>query len=201
MKYDIADVYQVTLAGCLADCGMAKIPPKILSKSTSITALEYEEIRKHPIYSLKMLQRSTLLKESVKHAVLQHHERLDGSGYPRGKSEQKPHAFAKIVAVADVYHAMASERIYRKKQSPFKVIEMIMQDGFGKFDITVINKLLSCIMNYSMGSRVRLSNGYIAEIVFIDKQSPTRPLIKVFDTDELINLNHNRDLFIEEILY
>lgn len=200
MDYNKADVYQITLAGSLADCGMAKISPTILDKGTSLTALEYEEIRKHPIYSLRMLQRSTILKESVKYAILQHHERLDGSGYPRGKGEQRPHAFAKIVAVADVYHAMTSERTYRKKQSPFKVMEMIMQDDFGKFDITVINELLSCIMNYSMGSRVRLSNGYIAEIIFIDKQSPTRPLIKVIDTSELIYLNNNRDLFIEEVL-
>ncbi|WP_312859692.1 HD-GYP domain-containing protein [Peribacillus huizhouensis] len=200
MDYDVADVYQIILAGSLADCGMAKIPPEILGKSTSLTALEYEEVRKHPIYSLRMLQRSTILKESVKYAILQHHERLDGSGYPRGKSERTPHAFAKIVAVADAYHAMTSERAYRKKQSPFKVMEMIMQDDFGKFDITVINILLSCIMNYSMGSRVRLSNGYIAEIVFIDKQSPTRPLIKVIDTGEMIHLNNYRDLFIEEVL-
>ncbi|OIK05394.1 HD-GYP domain, c-di-GMP phosphodiesterase class II (or its inactivated variant) [Bacillus sp. OV322] len=200
MNYELADIMQITMGGCLADCGMAKIPPKILDKKTSLTSEEYEEIRKHPIYSLRMLQNTPILKETVKYAIVQHHERLDGSGYPAGRNGKEPHSFSRIVAVADVYHAMTSERIYRNKQSPFKVMEMILQDDFGKFDITVVKTLLECVTTYTIGSRVRLSNGYTAEIIFIDAHSQTRPLVKAADSGEIINLGKTRELFIEEIL-
>ena len=200
MNYDIGNVNQVTMAGCLADCGMARIPNKILIKTSELTFEENEEIRKHPLYSYQFIQSSPILKNDVKNAILEHHERIDGSGYPHKKRGENSHIFSKIIAVADVYHAMTSERIYRKKQSPFKVMEMILQDNFGKFDITIVNILLTGITNFSIGSRVRLNNGYHAEIIFIDSNSPTRPLVKVVNSNEIINLSKTRDLYIEEIL-
>lgn len=199
-KFDLGDVIQLTMAGCLVDCGMAKISPGILEKNTILSAKEYEEVQRHPIYSLRMLQSTSILKETVKYAILQHHERLDGSGYPTGKSGTTPHAFSRVVAVADVYHAMTSERSYRKKQSPFKVMEMILHDDFGKFDIAVIRILLAGIANYAIGSKVKLSNGLVAEIIFIDENSQTRPLVKLMDTGEMLYLDRNRELYIEEII-
>jgi len=199
-KFDYGDVIQLTMAGCLVDCGMAKISPSILEKKTFLTAQEYEEVRRHPINSLRMLQSTSILKETVKYAILQHHERLDGSGYPTGKDGTTPHVFSRVVAVADVYHAMTSERSYRKKQSPFKVMEMILHDDFGKFDIAVIRILLAGIANYAIGSKVKLSNGSIAEIIFVDENAQTRPLVKILDTSELLYLDRNRELFIEEII-
>lgn len=199
-RFDLGDVTQITLAGCLVDCGMAKISPSILEKKTVLTSQEYEEVRKHPLYSLRMLQSTTILKETVKYAILQHHERLDGSGYPKGKYGTAPHSFSRVVSVADVYHAMTSERSYRKKQSPFKVMEMILHDDFGKFDISVIKILLAGIANYAIGSKVRLSNGATAEIIFIDENAQTRPLVKLLDSNELLHLDRNRELFIEEIM-
>ena len=71
-----------------------------------------------------MVQHVSLLKEGAKVAIIQHHERLDGSGYPFGLTNNKIHTVAKIIGVADTYHAMTSERLYRKKQSPFKVLRI-----------------------------------------------------------------------------
>ncbi|RFU62539.1 HD-GYP domain-containing protein [Peribacillus glennii] len=199
-NFEQGDVLQITMAGCLVDCGMAKISPKILEKKTSLTTDEFNEVKPHPLYSLQMLQNSSILKEAVKYAILQHHERLDGSGYPSGKKGEALHTFSRIVAVADVFHAMTSERNYRKKQSPFKVAEMILQDDFGKFDISVVKTLLSGITNYSIGNNVKLSNGYIAEIIFVESHAPTRPMVKMKDSGEILHLGKNRELFIEEIL-
>lgn len=200
MKFDIGDVYQVVLAGCLADCGMAKISNKILTKTSKLSYEENEEIFKHPLYSYQLVQSSPILKDSVKIAILDHHERINGSGYLQRKKGDAIHIFAKIIAVADVYHAMTSERIYRKKQSPFKVMEMIMQDDFGKFDLTIVKTLLAGLTHFSIGSRVKLNNGHIAEIIFIESNSPTRPMVKVVNNGEIFNLSKMRDLYIEEIL-
>ncbi|MFD6207462.1 HD-GYP domain-containing protein [Peribacillus sp. NPDC060253] len=200
MKCNRADVYQVAIGGCLADCGMAKLPPRLLTKTESLTVEDYEEIHNHPIFSYKMIKGSSIIKDSVKTAILEHHGRLDGTGYPKSLKTKPMSLFSKIIAVADVFHAMTSERTYRKKQSPFKVLEMILHDDFGKFDIEVVKTLLSSFANFSIGSRVKLNNGFIAEIIFIDASSQTRPVIKIKDSDQIINLGINRELYIEEIL-
>ncbi|TKC16652.1 HD-GYP domain-containing protein [Robertmurraya kyonggiensis] len=199
LNYSKGDIVQLGLAGCLADCGMAKISPQILNKMGALSSYEFEEIKKHPTYSYKMIQNSPLLRDAAKIAIFQHHERLDGTGYPLGESK-KIHPFAKIIAVADTFHAMTSARLYRKKQSPFRVLEKIIEDNFGKFDIAAIKALQSGIMNFSIGSKVKLSDGQTAEIVFIEEKSPTRPLIKLVESQTIIQLEKHRDVFIDEVI-
>lgn len=194
-----ADIIQLSIAGCLADCGMAKIPEKILFKKSSLTLEEFEEIKKHPFYSFKMVQNSPLLTGGAKVAILQHHERLDGSGYPTGE-KNKIHSFARIIAIADTFHALTSERLYRTKQSPFKVLEMMRLDNFGKFDIPSLKALQLGILNYSIGSTVKLSNGQVGQIIFVNDQNPIRPMIKLIGSGEIIQLEKNRQIFIEEVI-
>jgi HD-GYP domain-containing protein (c-di-GMP phosphodiesterase class II) len=200
LNYSNGEVVQSALAGILADCGMAKVNPRILKKKSALTPSEYEEVTNHPKFSYQMVQHESLLKEGAKVAIIQHHERLDGSGYPFGLTNNKMHSLAKIIGVADTYHAMTSERLYRKKQSPFKVLELMRQDYFGKYDIAVLNALSAGIMNFTIGSKIRLSNGELGEVFYISEKSPTRPLIKLLGTEDILNLEENRHLFIEEII-
>ncbi|WP_409299420.1 HD-GYP domain-containing protein [Peribacillus sp. SCS-26] len=200
LGYNSGDIIQAALAGCLSDCGMSKITASIIHKQNSLTASEFEEVRKHPALGYKMVKDSSFLKDGAKLAIAQHHERLDGSGYPVQNMGQKLHPFSKIAAVADVYHAMTSERIYRKKESPFKVLEMIRQDCFGKYDLTVLQTLMRGIERHLTGNKVKLSNGFSAEVLFVERNVPTRPLIKYDHTGEIVNLEQNRDLFIQEVL-
>lgn len=200
LQYDKGDYIQLTLAGLLSDCGMSKIDPKVLTKRSSLTSEEYADVKRHPLYSYKMLEKIPVLKESVKLAVFQHHERVDGSGYVLGVTGEKLHPFGKIVAVADIFHAMTSDRPYSRKQPLFIVLEQVIQDSFGKFDLQVVQALTSMVANMSIGTKVKLSSGLIGEIVFIETKSPTRPMIKLDDNNEFVKLDKNRDLHIEEIL-
>ena len=200
LNYSKGDITQIALAGCLSDCGMAKISPTLLNKNTTLTIDEFDEIKKHPTYSYQMVKNSPLLKDATKIAVLHHHERMDGSGYPFGEKANRIHPFAKILAVADSFHAMTSERIYKPKHSPFKVIEMINEEQFGEFDITALKALSSVIMNYSVGTKIRLSDGQAAEIIFVEEKNPARPLVKLLETDQILALEKNRYLHIEEII-
>lgn len=200
LKYQKGDWLQIGIAGLLSDCGMSRIDPKLLQKETALTKQEYEEIKQHPKYSYNMLKSIPVLKEGVRLAVLQHHERIDGSGYPLHIVGEKLHFFGKIVAVADVYHAMISERKYKKKKSIFKVLESILQDEFGKFDHKVVIVLTKIMANFSSGTRVRLSNNKIGEIVFIEEKYPTRPMVKLLDTGEIIQLTNKKEIFIDEII-
>jgi HD-GYP domain-containing protein (c-di-GMP phosphodiesterase class II) len=200
LNYSKGEVTQIALAGCLSDCGMAKISPSILNKNTTLTVEEFEEIKKHPTFSYQMVRNSPLLKDATKIAILHHHERMDGSGYPFGEKASRIHPFAKILAVADSFHAMTSERIYKPKHSPFKVLEMINEELFGEFDITALKALSSAIMNYSVGTKIRLSDGQAAEIIFVEEKNPARPLVKLLESDQILALEKNRYLHIEEII-
>ncbi len=200
LNFSKGDYIQIGIAGAMCDCGMAKIPMKIMNKKGPLTREEFEEVKKHPVYSYILLKDIKLLKDEVKKAVYQHHERIDGSGYPNGVSSDYLHPYERIISVADVYHAMTSERNYRSKQSPFKVLESILQDQFGKFDMKVVQTLTKIMTNFSSGTKVRLSNNKIGEIVFIEQKSPTRPMVRLDESGEIIQLVNQRDLFIEEIL-
>ncbi|MCI1592851.1 HD-GYP domain-containing protein [Heyndrickxia oleronia] len=198
MGYDKGHYYQTALAGCLANVGMAKISPKILTKSGVLTSEENKEIQDHPNLSLKMIQNSPLLKPETKLAVFQHHERLDGSGYPMGIKGNQFYPISRIVAVADVFHALISNRSHKKNIAPLKAIEMMKIDEFGKYDISVLNTLSLMAAKLSIGTRVRLSNGEIGVVLFTKQHALTRPLIKL-NNGESIDLEKMRELYIEEV--
>ncbi|HHW36658.1 MAG TPA: HD-GYP domain-containing protein [Bacillales bacterium] len=200
LNFSKGDYIQIGIAGAMCNCGMAKISTKIMNKKGPLTKVEFEEIKKHPIYSYILLKDIKLLKDEVKKAIYKHHERIDGSGYPNGVKSEYLSPYERIISVADVYYAMTSERNYRSKQSPFKVLESILQDQFGKFDMKVVQTLTKIMTNFSLGTKVRLSNNKIGEIVFIEQKSPTRPMVRLDESGEITQLVNQRGLFIEEIL-
>ena len=200
-NYSKGEIVQTALAGFLADCGMAKVNSSILRKKSTLTAKEYEEIKYHASYSYNMVKNIPLLNEGTRVAIIQHHERLDGSGYIFGLKGNSIHPTAKILAVADIFHAMTSERLYRSKQSPFKVLELMQQDYFGKFDLSAIKALEEGFVNLSNGSIVKLSNGETGEVLKVNNKLPTRPLIKLLKSEKIVNLLNEKQLFIEEITH
>lgn len=200
LNFNQGDINQIAIAGLLSDCGMAKVNPSILTKKIALTESDYKEVKQHPVHSYNMLKNVMSIKEGVKMGVLQHHERIDGSGYPLAVRGEQLYPFGKIIALADTYQAMVSIRPYRSKQSPFKVLEQIMKDEFVKFDLTVLGELKKGIANFSSGTKVRLSNGETAEIVFIDDQYPTRPMVKLDQTAEIVALKDKNAIYIEELI-
>ncbi|WP_230199491.1 HD-GYP domain-containing protein [Bacillus testis] len=198
LYYNQGDIVQVGLAGCLSDIGMAKIPNRILAKERPLTQEEFKEIKNHPLLGYQMLQKSTGIKKEMKLAILQHHERLDGSGYPNAVQADKIHPFSRIVAVADVFHAMASDKVYRPRLSSYRVLELMMHDEFGKFDIEMIDTLVRGAVKLSIGTSVELSDGRSGEIMFMSTRYPMRPMVKISDSGELIDLDKERAIYIVE---
>ena len=178
---------------------MAKLPPRLYEKPNHLTKMEFSQLEQHPVYSYQMLKDLPSIREGVVLAALQHHERLDGSGYPLKIKNQKLHPYGKLIAVIDVYHAMISIRPYRPKQSPFKVLELMSQEQFGKFDPQILFLLIDEIVRLSIGTRVRLSNFDVGEIVFTERSQPTRPIVRL-EGGSTIALKDHRELFIDEIL-
>lgn len=199
LKLPLGQSLQLGLAGTLVDCGMAKIDSSIIEKPAFLSESEFNEVKKHPIYSYQMVKDSPLLRTEMKLAILQHHERLDGSGYPREDKQNDILLQSQILAVADVYHAMTSERIYRAKESPFKVMELLREEEFGKFDIQVIETLYNAVGKLSIGTEVKLSNGLQGVVIFVHRDAPLRPLIKLND-ETIVDLTKKRSIAVEMIL-
>ncbi|MFS0575845.1 HD-GYP domain-containing protein [Sporosarcina sp. 179-K 3D1 HS] len=200
LDFPKGQVLQLGLAGVLADCGMAKIDRSITEKAAFLTKDEFNEVKKHTIYSYQMVQETQFLRPEMKMAIFQHHERLDGSGYPKGIKMNDISTFSQILAVADVFHAMTSERIYRKHESPFKVIEMIKEEEFGKFDIKVVQALHDLVANITIGTKVKLTNGDVGEVIFVHRDARLRPMVRKNDDESIIDLTTNRHLAIERVL-
>ncbi|MCA1011853.1 HD-GYP domain-containing protein [Halobacillus halophilus] len=200
MDYEYGEWIQVGLAGLLSDAGMARVDQRVIDKQAPLTEREFEQIKHHPAHSYRLVENIQALSRPAKLAILQHHERLDGTGYPLGLDHTKIQSYSQIIAVSDMYHAMTSERVYRQKHSPFQVLENILKEQFGRYDHTVIQVLVKGLTNYSTGTNIRLSNNRRAEIVFVDQTHPTRPMIRLEEDGEIYHLKEHMHLHIEEIL-
>lgn len=157
LEFPEEDLGLLTLAGLLHDIGKCKIDPQILTKPGPLTPEEYKQIKKHPTLGAKILA-DYPLDERVRSAVLMHHERCDGSGYPSGLRKEAISEFAKIVAIADVYDAMTSNRCYRKGICPFEVIATFERKGFERYDSKYLLPFLTHIIDTYIGNTVLLND-------------------------------------------
>ncbi|MCC3378509.1 HD-GYP domain-containing protein [Paenibacillus farraposensis] len=192
------DWMQVAFAGLLHDIGNAKMDPSILYKSSALTKEEQEEIHRHASLGYQLLRNVKAINEGVRLAALQHHEKVDGTGYPLRLKGEQIHIYSKIVAVADVFHAMTLEKTYRPAQSPYLVLEQIKSESFGKLDPNVVQVFIHKLTQFNNGTKVRLNDNRTGEIIFADRDYPTRPLVQV--DGEIINLMLERELYIECIV-
>lgn len=192
------DWMPIALAGLLMDIGNQKVDKNILNKEGKLTTTEMEAIKKHTEYGYQILSNQTAINTGVKLAALQHHERIDGTGYPLKISGDQIHIYAKICAIADIYHAMTLNKVYRKGVSPYLVMEQIQSDAFGKLDPTLVTIFIENLTKFNIGTRVKLSDGRIGEIVFVERSYPTRPWVNI--DSEIINLAIDRSYYIVEVL-
>lgn len=179
MKYGKQMQDALLIAGLFHDIGKMKIDKTILNKPTKLTDEEFNKIKKHPVYSYELLQSNIEIPLEAKIGILMHHERMDGSGYPYGVYNENINDIAKILAVADAYDAMISERHYQKKRSPFEVMQLMQEGVFGKLDTKILLTFLSNIANYYIGTYVALNTGEIGEVVAINPSCVYRPIIRV----------------------
>ena len=138
------------------------------------------------------------MNEHICNAALMHHERCDGSGYPLGLRGSQIDAYAKIVAIADVYDAMTAARVYRGPICPFRVIEIFEAEGLQKYDVKYVLCFLENIVNSYIQNRCRLSDGREGEIIFINKLKFSRPVVRC--GNEYVDLAENPTLYIESLL-
>lgn len=163
------------LSGLLHDLGKTQIPDEILNKRGPLTKKEYERMKTHVDAGYQLMRGIPEIEPCVKEAVLLHHERLDGSGYPLGIVPDN--LFARIVAVADVYDAVTSDRCYKKGTTPFAAFELFHSDGKLLFDWHIVSTFCSNVSAALTGAEVGLASGETGRIVYIPPDNPARPIV------------------------
>ena len=206
LEYSKDELNLLGEAALLHDIGMLKIPVNTWDKSGPLTSSEYNEVKNHPLYGEKFLEN---MPKDVQKVAGEHHERYDGSGYPKGLKGSDINFKARIIAIADVYDACISQRSYRDKLTLWEALEMIMLDQ-EKYDPDLLKAFVSVMAIYPIGSMVELNTGEIGKVIKVTKNRPFRPVIQIyFDREkrlleETIRVNlgdkSNHVLYIKQTL-
>ena len=177
--YSPQQLLDLGVGALLFDIGMTQIPESLWGKKGFLTTEEKDLLHKHTIYGFEMLRRQRNISILSAHCALQHHERYDGGGYPRGLKEKEIHEYARIVAIADVFDALTSARYHRKQYAPHEAAEYLSAAGNILFDYELIKTFLSYVAIYPVGTTVVLNTGYIGVVAKVFPEFPLRPIVRI----------------------
>lgn len=197
MELGHQELLQLTTAALLHDVGKMLIPPEILNKPGKLTVEEFAWMKQHTVLGYELMKETVGLNHRQALVALQHHERMDGSGYPFGIDRQKIDLFSRIVSVADIFHAMTSKRVYHDPAPFYKVLFQMEKDAFGVLDPVITRLFIEKIMNQLIGYPVVLTDGSEGTIVLVQPHDPTHPLVQI--GDEFVDLSKQLSLHIKQI--
>jgi HD-GYP domain-containing protein (c-di-GMP phosphodiesterase class II) len=185
---------EVGVGALLHDVSIPLLPREITHKRGPLDESEEESVRKHPALGLQILRRIKHSGPYARAIVYQHHERHDGSGYPRGLRGDEIDPLARIVSVADAYSAMVEPRPYREGQPRQEVFEYLMSAAGYEFGRETVQGCLQYLAPYPVGTMVRLNTGEKGVVVRVSKGLGTRPVVRVFTDKDGRNLAQTYDL-------
>lgn len=197
----------LVVAALLHDVGKMLIPESVLNKPARLETNEETIMRKHSLYGYQILKRENV-GERIANIVLEHHEAMDGSGYPFAKKGEALDEFSRIVAVCDVYSALTTDRVYRKAMAPYKAIKIVAAEANAHLDPEYAKIFQRVIGVYPNATYVLMSDGATGRVVEQNPNLPMRPIIQVIadkdnkrvDDIETIDLAERKDIFIKHIV-
>lgn len=179
LGYDMSRLADLAVGCLLHDVGKVGLPQTILQKGGDLTQQEMQEIRRHPEQGFAVLAAQAGISLVSAHVALQHHERWDGRGYPRGLKGQEIHEYARICAIVDCYDALVTDRVYRKGISPGRALRVLTEGSFGFFDPNLLRAFVANIAPFPVGSMVQLSSGEVAVVLAVERHQRSRPRVRV----------------------
>ena len=189
----------LTLSGLLHDIGKMMVPDNIIQKNGRLTRPEYNVVKTHVLFGNNILKGLKNLDPRVAEVAMRHHERCDGTGYPGGYRREQIEPFARIVAIADTYDAMTSDRVYRAALCPFDVIHMFEREGIVKFDVEFLLPFLEKAVQAYLNTEVKLSTNEVGKVIMINHNEYSKPVVQV--GNEFYDLSkESSDIVIDKVL-
>ncbi|MCU7837002.1 MAG: HD-GYP domain-containing protein [gamma proteobacterium symbiont of Taylorina sp.] len=171
------ELHNIGVCGLLHDIGMIKIPSEIIDKKGALNSDESKILQQHPVHGKKLLISKSGIYPGAIDVAYNHHERLDGSGYPRGITEERIPYYAKIISIIDAYDTMISDKPYSKGITTLDACRHLYQNRKTLFDKEILNKFIHFIGIYAPGSLVEMNTGEVGIVIEIDNIDGIKPRI------------------------
>lgn len=181
------EIYDIGVTGLLHDVGKSKIPNEVLNKPGKLDDAEFALMKQHTLFGFQILKEKGDIKDEIRLGVLQHHEKINGKGYPLGLAYDQINRYARILSIADIYDALVTKRPYKNPFSQRDAVEMIMSMT-SELDIAMMKSFLTTVILYPVGCTVHLSNGESAKVVKNDSNCILRPKVVGFKTGKVYDL-------------
>lgn len=175
---------ELGMGALLMDIGMLNVPAELRMAARRLDQLEQLEIQRHPIHTLHMLEGLFGISPAIMFVGYQCHERGDGSGYPKRRKQFVVHTYARIVAIADTFAAMTTDRPHRRAFTPYEAMRFLLEQGAaGKYDRHIIKAFLDRVSLLPIGSYVKLSTGDTAKVIRPNPGMYTKPIVMLVGSD------------------
>lgn len=180
LDIDRETMHQAVLGAMLHDIGKVMIPDIVLQKPAKLTSNEFQVMRQHVVYSRELLKKTPGILPLTVTVAAQHHERVDGSGYPDGLHSCDICREGKMCGIADVYDALTSDRMYHKSIPPTHALKKLLEWSGTHLDQELVHRFIRTVGIYPVGSLVKLESGRLAVVMEAGEKDQRRPIVKVF---------------------
>ncbi|OQY40728.1 MAG: hypothetical protein B6229_00950 [Spirochaetaceae bacterium 4572_7] len=202
------DITILGISAMFKDLGMDRIPPEILNKKEDLTVEEFIEIKNHPLYSAEVVKELGC-SEDIQSTIIDHHERWDGKGYPKGKRGDDINYLSRIISVLDGYSAMREDRPYRESITGYDAVKSIIGDNGQRYDPKILTVVVRSIGIYPVGSYVALNDTSICQVLSANKKAPLKPIVKIIvnkdgtesKSNSIIDISDNNRFFIVKSVF
>ncbi len=178
LGFELNALHQIGVGTLLHDIGKTKIPPEILNKPGRFEPHEMEVMKQHVLRGVEVLTTTTGLGDSYLHPALEHHERVDGTGYPHRRTRSELSQFGLMAAVVDIYDAITSDRCYHKGRAAHEALQFLYRLALeGHLDATLVQRFIHVVGVYPVGSVVELNTGEVAIVKQIHHHVPLTPVV------------------------
>ena len=194
LGFDRAAIHLAGVGTLLHDIGKMKIPLEILNKPGRFEAHEMEIMKQHVLRGVEVLSSTTGLGDSYVQPALEHHERVNGAGYPHQRAKQDISQFGLITAVVDIYDAMTSDRVYHRGKPAHEILQLLYRLSLeGHLDSTLVQQFIQVVGIYPVGSIVELNTGEIGIVKQINHEAPLAPVVLLVKSEGNTLLSHPQE--------
>ncbi len=199
--YDRDQLMTLGLGAMLHDIGKTQISMDVLLKPGQLAKHEYEEMKRHAERGYYLLKDEPNIPLLAAHCAYQHHERLNGSGYPRGLKGDDIHEYARLIGIVDSYDAMTSHRVYRQAMLPHDAVEVLYTGSETLYDTQMLRLFRDKVAIYPIGITVKLNTGQSAVVVDINSAAAHRPIVRVITDENGADLSAPFDMDLSKQLH